>query len=309
MTDEVETMAYTNEVPWHGLGFKIEQAKNVKEMMKLAKIDWGVEKRPLSRVLKTGTYEEIKEAYELVRATDNAHLDVVGPSYVPVQNTEAFEFFNEFVEKGSAKMETAGSLRGGKYVWGLANLGESFKLAGNDKVLGYVLVACPHQQGKSFVIKFTAIRVVCMNTLQMALRGAGGEFRMVHRKEFNKDMVEQAKETMGIAREQFAKFEELAKHLKAMKMSKQKAFETFALVYARAGEKFTMDDAPEKVLRLMDIYEKAPGADPGTGWGVLNAVTYYADHVASRTEDKRLTNAWFGKTGAQKERVLELLTA
>jgi phage/plasmid-like protein (TIGR03299 family) len=200
-----------------------------------------------------------------------------------------------------------GSLRGGKYVWALANLGAGFKIAGKDEVKGYLLVAIPHQQGKSFVIKITTIRVVCMNTLMMALRGAGNEFRMVHRREFNKDVMQEAKQTLGIAREQVKEFGETANFLKKMKVSKEKAFEMFSLVYA-PGKKFKMDDAPEKVKRVLDIYEKAPGADPGTGWGVLNAVTYYADHVASRTEDKRLSNAWFGKTGAQKEKVLELLT-
>jgi phage/plasmid-like protein (TIGR03299 family) len=296
-------MVYTNEVPWHSLGHKVTQAKTVAEMIKLSKTDWTVSKQPLYL---DGAKDPISEAFALMRSRDKAILDVVGPAYTPVQNVEGFEFFNEYIKAGSAEMDTMGSLRGGKYVWGLANLKAGFKLAGRDEVKGYLLVAIPHQQGKSFVIKITTIRVVCMNTLMLALRKGGDEFRMVHRRVFDKHVMEEAKQTLGIARDQIKEFGEVANHLKKMKMSKDKAFETFALVYA-PGDKFTMEDAPEKVKRVMDIYENAPGADPGTGWGVLNAVTYYADHVASRTADKRLTNAWFGKTGAQKERVLELL--
>jgi len=304
----VETMAYTNEVPWHGLGVRVDKAPNVTEMMRLAKLNWKVTKEPLFVKGKTDGFEEIADAMALTRSSDHKILDVVGAKYVPTQNHEAFEFFNEFVHAGSATMETAGSLRGGKMVWGLANLKSSFKLEGKDEVKGYRLVGCPHQQGKSLVIKVTTVRVVCMNTLRLAMNTkTGNEFRMIHRKTFNKQMVEQAKVALGIAREQMKKFEELARHLKKMKVTKQRAFETFCLVYA-PGEKFTMDDAPVTVKRLMDVYEKAPGADPGTGWGVLNAVTYYADHVASRTPDKRLTNAWFGKTAGHKDRVLELLT-
>jgi len=304
MSHEMESMVYLNEVPWHGLGEKVTSAKTVKDMLSLSKTNWTVSKQPL---FLDKSKDPIKEAFALMRGSDKSILDVVGPAYVPVQNFEGFEFFNEYVEAGSATMETMGSLRGGKYVWGLADLKAGFKIAGKDEVKGYLLVAIPHQQGKSFVIKITTIRVVCMNTLMLALRKGGNEFRMVHRRAFTKEVMQEAKETLGIAREQVKEFGEMAVRLKKMKISKDKAFETFALVYA-PGEKFTLDDAPEKVKRVLDIYEKAPGADPGTGWGVLNAVTYYADHVASRTIDKRMTNSWFGKTGAQKDRVLELLT-
>lgn len=311
MSDEVETMAYDNQVPWHGFGFDVKsilkpgEKMTVPKMMKAGKVDWTVSKRPL---FLDGSKDPISEAFALMRDSDNKILDVVGPAYVPAQNAITFEFLTEYVEAGDAKMETIGSLRGGKFVWALANLKAGFKLPGGDEIKGYILVCVPHQQGKSIVIKITTIRVVCMNTLMLALRRGGNEFRMVHRTEFTKETIEEAKRTLGLARDTIDEFEEMAKSLKKMKVSQQKAFELFSLVY-NPGEKFTMEDAPEKIKRVMDIYEKAPGADPGTGWGVLNAVTYYSDHVASRTADKRLTNAWFGKTGVQKERVLELLTA
>lgn len=312
MSHAIESMAYTNEVPWHGIGEHIGDAPTVDKMLKAASLDWSVDKQPLfHEVIKKGKHinEPVEGYFGLIRSSDNKCLDVVGKTYRPVQNKDAFEFFKEFVEAGDAKMETAGSLRGGRYVWGLANLQESFTLAGGDKVKGYLLVASPHEGGKAMVIKFTTVRVVCNNTLTLALRHGGNEFRMAHRVEFDDVIRKKAKEVLGIAREQMDEFEQTARKLKAMKMSREDAIEVLANVYQPQGKlkelvgDFEVNAAPN-LKRVMDILEYAPGADPKTGWGVLNAVTYFADHVASRTADKRLTNAWFGKTANHKEIVL-----
>ena len=319
MPDAVETMAYTNEVPWHGLGHHVANAPTVDKMIELAEIDWEVEKRPL--MAPTSRNEDdvwedysspVERFFSLTRKSDDRHLDVVGAHYTPVQNREAFEFFTEFVEKGGATMETAGSLSGGRYVWGLANLNAGFKLKGNDQVDGYLLVAKPHQQGKAFLMKTTAVRVVCKNTLAMALQGGGAEFRMVHRSEFDEAMMEKAKETMGIARDTMSDFGVAARKLKALKMTRDDAVRILQPVYQPQMpiEELLEDvdtNASARMKQLLDINERAPGADPTTAWGVLNAVTYYADHIASRTADKRLTNAWMGKTARQKETVLASL--
>lgn len=321
MTDAVETMAYTNEVPWHGLGHYVAEAPSVREMLKLAQLDWKVERRPMM----AGTYDsegkpsfltgtEVPGFAALTRDRDNAVLDVVGSQYTPIQNEEAFEFFVEFVQAGSATMETAGSLRGGRYVWGLANLNKSFKLKGKDEVKGFLLMAIPHQQGKSLVSKFTPVRVVCQNTLTLALRGGAGigMFRMAHRRKFDADMISRAKEQLGIAREQMDEFEDNARALKAKGATREDTIRVLAGIYQDdIPVRELIADFDEKASRtmkvLLDIHERAPGADPMTAWGILNTVTYYSDHVASRTPDKRLTNAWMGRTALQKEQALKVL--
>lgn len=320
MSHEVETMAYTNEVPWHGLGHYVADAPNVAGMLKAAKLNWKVERRPMM----AGRYDSegkpsfltgstVPDFAALVRDSDNAVLDVVGSRYTPIQNLEAFEFFNEYVEAGSATMETAGSLRGGRFVWGLANLNKSFKLKGKDEVKGYVLVVCPHQQGKSFMIRFTPVRVVCQNTLTLALRGgSAGSFRMAHRREFDRTMIERAKTELGIAREQMDEFEDNARKLKAKSATRDDAIRVLASIYQNDVEAELLvrdfDDLGNRTMkRLLDIHERAPGADPLTAWGILNTVTYYADHVASRTADKRMTNAWLGRTAGHKQEALRLL--
>ena len=310
MSHNIETMAYTNEKPWHNLGHYVADAPNVDRMLKVAKLNWKVERRPIL----TAEGVEIPGFAALTRDSDNSVLDVVGSRYTPIQNHEAFEFFKEYVEAGDATMETAGSLRGGRYVWGLADLKKSFKLKGKDEVKGYLLVACPHEAGKSFIIKFTTVRVVCNNTLTLALRGGGNEFRMGHRRAFDETMIVRAKETLGIAREQMDQFEETSRTLKAKTLTRDDAIEALADIYQPdaiiADLKRDFDElATPTMKRMLDINEKAPGADPTTAWGLLNAVTYYSDHIASRTDDKRLTNAWLGKTARQKERMLDLLLA
>lgn len=307
-------MAYVGEVPWHGLGVKIEGKATIPQMMKAADLNWKVEKRPIHD--KDG--KVIPKHWALTRSDDNKVFDICGDRYVPVQNAEAFEFFREFVEEGDATMETAGALHGGKYVWGLANLGDSFTLKGGDTVKGYVLVGCPHEQGKSLLIKFTPIRVVCSNTLAMALGNTSKtegtkirlpEFRRAHRSEFTKDSVQEAKTALGIAREQLDEFHQVALKLKKMKMGMDDHIDVLAPIF---GKKQDIDDikagkVPPRMQAILDALINAPGADPKTAWGTLNAVTYWSDHVAARTADKRLSNSWFGKTGVQKIAVMEAL--
>ena len=308
MPAAVETMAYTNEVPWHGLGNKVIHNSTPKEMLKAAGLNWRVDRVPL---FAEGASEAIPGFAALQRSTDKRVLDIVGSRYQPTQNEDVFDFFKEFTSAGKATMETAGALRGGRYVWALADLKASFELKSGDKVKGFLLILSPHQQGKSLIIKFTTIRVVCQNTLNLALRSGGTEWRMNHRRSFDTITQEEAKEALGIAREQLGEFEATARKLSKIKMTRPQIITTLAQVFQPDFDAKDlvkdMDLLNLKMRVLLDVNEKAPGAIADNAWGVLNAVTYYADHVASRTADKRLTNAWIGKTANQKERVLELL--
>jgi phage/plasmid-like protein (TIGR03299 family) len=317
MVAAVETMAYRNEVPWHGLGHHIGNTVNTKEMVELAGLDWSVSKVPLQAVTKPGQKNiEVPGFFALTRDTDKKVLDVVGRRYEPVQNTEAFEFFREFVDAGSAEMETAGSLRDGKMVWGLASLKQTFKIDKDDEVKGYLLLASPHEQGKSLLAKFTTVRVVCNNTLALALQEEGKKkkFTMAHRSKFDAAMIEKAKQTLGIARDQMTEFEKNAKALHELELKRDQVIKILAPIYSKTVEvkdlltqkKFD-ENANKKFRTVMDVLENAPGAEVGTGWGVLNAVTYFSDHIASRTDDKRLSSAWFGKASREKEKVLVTL--
>lgn len=320
MAHAVETMAYTNEVPWHGLGQYIEKAPDVDTMLKVAGLDWTVDREPI--FVKVGKKTvEVEGFAALKRNTDDKVLDIVGSRWQPTQNVDVFEFFREFVEEGGATMETAGSLKGGRLVWGLASLNSKFKLRNNDLVKGYLLAVAPHEHGKSLVYKFTSVRAVCNNTVTLALREKGQpEFRMTHRTIFDAEAMTEAKKALGIAREQLDEFEDNAKRLQKTKMTEKDAIRVLAGEFQRnlgnGKDQVTIDRllsdfdglAMPTLKTVMHAYEHAPGAQPGNAWGVLNAATYYVDHLASRTADKRLEKAWLGKGAGQKERVLaELL--
>jgi phage/plasmid-like protein (TIGR03299 family) len=229
-------MAFTNQVPWHGLGFALKDAPTPKGMLKAAKLDWQVERKPLATTkFKTNGEAEfivpVDDFAALVRSSDNRILDVVGSRYQPTQNEDVFAFFQEFTEAGKATMETAGSLKGGRLVWALARLNAAFKLNRKDEVKGYLLIASPHEQGKSLIVKFTTVRVVCNNTITLALREEGNEWRMNHRNKFDDRMINKAKDTLGIAREQLHDFELNAIKLSKLKMTDNDAIKILASLY------------------------------------------------------------------------------
>lgn len=314
MSHEIESIAWVNEKPWHGLGDEVSPDLSVDEMLVKAKINWSVSKAPM--YLKGG--KQVPDNFALIRDSDAKVLDVVGNAYTPTQNHEMMEFFREFVEAGNAHIETAGSLKGGKHVWALANLGEDFKLAGGDQMKSYLLCSSPHQQGKSMVFKFTNIRVVCNNTITAALReNRKNEVRRSHRGEFNKDARDKVKDMLGIAREQAQEFAETALMLSQNRVDPARAAQLIAQIF---GDEELANEQAFEVIRdngskatayAIAALSKAPGADLesalGTSWGVLNAITYTTDHLLRKSVDSRLWNAWMGKEARIKERAIGIL--
>lgn len=307
--------SYDANVPWLGLGHNVSKAKTTKQLLKAAGIDWEVHKHPLAYSTDS-EYIDFKNHYALVRSSDESVLDVCGSRYIPTQNEQAFDLLMDFIHEGKATFETAGSLNRGRIVWGMAKLNTSFTLPGNDRVQGYLFVGVPHMQGRSLIARVTTLRDACNNTISIALRtskktGGGDIFRMNHRNIFDAVQLERAKEVLGAARDQVGNFEKQARVLHKMKLSKNDVIKTLAPIFQPKDTYKDIIADPSimnsKLDAIMEAYTLAPGAQPGTAWGALNAVTYWADHVASRTADKRLTNAWTGRTANQKEQVLHAL--
>lgn len=301
MTADVETMAWTNELPWHGLGVKVEGQKTVDEWLHMAGLDWTVDLQKMQTV--NGV--EVPDHYALVRSTDSKVLTVTGNRWNPVQNSEAFKFFKSFAEAGGATMETAGSLKGGQIVWGLASLNDKFTVAGKtDVVKGYILLVSPHVLGRSIIAKVTSVRVVCSNTLAMATSGTGAiEKRFSHVGKFDPQV---AADSLGLVREEFAAFGKLAEQLAKLNMSKREVLDVLGPIFNEQDPKVEEKVSPT-LKSVLESYEKAPGAQVGTGWGVLSGVTYWADHVVGRNPDTRLDSAWLGFSASRKERTLKAL--
>lgn len=301
MTADVETMAWNSLPPWHGLGVKVEDQKTVDEWLHMAGLNWEVSLQPLQT--KSGV--DVTDHYALVRSTDSKVLTVTGNRWSPVQNHEAFEFFRSFAEAGGATMETAGSLKGGQIVWGLASLNDKFTVAGKtDVVKGYILLVSPHVLGRSIIAKVTSVRVVCSNTLAIATSGTGAiEKRFSHVGKFDAQV---AADSLGLVREEFAEFGALARQLVKLNMSEREVLDVLGPIFNEQDPKVEEKVSPT-LKSVLESYEKAPGAQVGTGWGVLNGVTYWADHVAGRNPDTRLDSAWLGFSASRKERTLRAL--
>jgi phage/plasmid-like protein (TIGR03299 family) len=326
MAHEIETMAWTGDAPWHGLGVEVTPDLTPEEMMKAAELDWSVSKRP-AYTLDTPSWNDnsgviqAPDNFFIVRDSDNKVLSQAGSSYVPIQNEDIFEFFKKFTEAGHMTMETAGSLKGGSEIWGLAKIAEDFELAGGDMIKGYLLINQPHIVGKSMVIKLTPIRVVCNNTLTIALKEQGaGTFRMPHVKEFNQDVIRSAEEALGISAEVMTRFKEGATFLSKKKAKTGDVLNFISSVYQPGllgpngkpiDEQTPMRDQLNQSASLVfDALDKQPGADlastKGTWWGALNAVTYVEDHMRKEVEQgNALHRAWFGSGALTKSRALD----
>ena len=175
------------------------------QFQKVAGLDWEVTKEKL--VTPQGAIVKNKEA--LVRTSDNTVLDVVGTGWNPVQNSEAFEFFHDYVMAGDMEMHT-GSLKNGQH-FSLAKTKESFELFNGDLTENYFLFTNPHQFGKALNIRMTPIRVVCNNTLTLSLSQNTDKMVTVnHRKAFD---VAEVKEQMGIDREKMEQYKSMAEFL------------------------------------------------------------------------------------------------
>jgi phage/plasmid-like protein (TIGR03299 family) len=306
MSHMVERMAYYGEKPWHGLGYQLPERADVDQMLVAAGLDWTVQREPVVYLSRDGIPVDVPDTYALVRSLDGKVLASCGRQYKPVQNRQAFEFFREFVEAGDATMETAGSLDDGRYVWGLANLNNGFKLGnGTDESKGYLLVGCPHKPGRSLIIRHTMIRVVCWNTLTAALSGSGQEFRMRHTRKFDDGQIREARLVLGIAREQTDEFREQAEALEKVIMAYGDVVSLYRDVYQPDANQYDRNN--RAVQGVLGSYFNAPGATPGTGWGVLNGATHFEDHTHGRTRSSRLKSAWLGAGAANKTKVLAAL--
>lgn len=329
MAHEVETMAYANAVPWHGLGKPVSSDISVDEMLVQAGLDWTVKLMPAY------AYDAEADAVidinrkALVRSTDKKVLTVVGDNWHPVQNAQAMEFFKNFTDAGGAKMETAGSLRGGKVIWGLASLEEQFYVnKKNDIVKGYVLLISRHEVGTTTQAFTTTVRVVCANTMRMAEASASraeAYFKQNHMSAFD---AQGAAEMMGLYRAQFANAKIDAQTLASLQMSEFDSVRLLAKFFqplegdllratradADKADKKAFDKFIEQLLTNTDLQSdqltgvinsmnNAPGAQPGTGWGVINGVTHWCDHVAGRSQDARLFNSWLGDRSRLKLQV------
>lgn len=310
MSHEVESMAYAGAAPWHKLGTKVDHLMTSEEAIKAAGLDWTVSMQPVYvQKISNGLPDGVTLADDwkaVQRDTDSKVFAVVGAGYVPVQNTEAFHFFDEVVSQKQAYYETAGSLRGGSRVWMLANLPDSISVKG-EEIRKYLTLVNSHDGTLALQMFWTPVRVVCMNTLTMALSSATNSFYARHTTYIH-SRVYKAQEILGLANKFYddwiLKAQAMAlKQLPAPKMPLLLAESFSGLVNAETIFPSTpiMQKNFQRVEEL--VYAGRGQSNPaiqGTVWQAYNAVTEFVDYekeYKDKADSTRLYNSWFG-TGA-----------
>jgi phage/plasmid-like protein (TIGR03299 family) len=320
MTANVQTMAYRyaerRDVPWHGLGVKIDRDEYISaaEFQRRANADWTISKRPVWYKPAPDVPAICDESHFVLQRDDtHAALSIVGTQYKPLQNTDIFQFFHEFCERGDMVLETGGILDEGRKVWALAALKKGFTLANNDSVTGYCLMSDARDGGAARG-KYTATRVVCANTLAVAFgeKNTNPEFRLNHRSKYD---AEQAKKMMGLSTDFMRKLQEQSEYLTERRMSGV-AFKEF-LERLFPSKEVVVDEKrgitemrrPRAFEYASDALESQTGANKnaGTWWQGYNAITYMLDHNKNRISDNesRLNNSWFGAGAKIREDALK----
>lgn len=279
-------MAYAGEKPWHGLGVEVPGLMSVDEALTASHTDWAVEKVPC---LSSYDMSPIEGKYATIRKDTGKPLGVVGEVYQPLQNRDAFRFMDTILGSGQAQIETVGALRGGKTVWAMAKMPESFEAVEGDEVKPYLLISNTHDGTKPAIVQFTTIRVVCNNTLTVAIHnGKKNSIRLKHTTTID-DRLEIAALTMSGA---IAHFEEMREVVKQMARTSVSRVEVGAFMDAMFPQRFRKRRGSDQIVsienkdrtKVTELIETGLGSDipgvRGTLWGTYNAYTEWLDHHA-----------------------------
>ena len=344
MAHQIEQIAYVGETPWHGLGNQLSPHQPIEVWAEQAGMDWRIESSDVSYMAQNERGQSIIMPYEeqrvLYRSDTHAPLSVVSQRFQEVQPKEILEFYRDLTEQSGFELETAGVLKGGKKFWALAKTGQTSALKGKDVSNGYILLATACDGTLATTAQFTSIRVVCNNTLAIALKGqnsSAGVVKVPHSTKFD---AEKIKQQLGIS---VRAWED---HMYEMKqLSQRKVTQTEAAAYFDAVFNNTSLSMPEQEDGIIQFYRnvamQAQSNNPATkadnktepngramskvmtmfngqgrgaelssakdtAYGLLCSITEFADHERrAMSQDHRLDSAWFGAGAGLKQRGLE----
>ena len=286
----VESMFSVRETPWHGLGTIVQEAPTSADALRLAGLDWTVNQNP---VFTEGGFE-IPNYKANVRSSDNTVLGIVTDRYKVVQNAEAFAFTDSIIDTGNVLYETAGSLRNGKTIWMLARMPETNILG--DKFDPYMCFTNSHDGSGAVKVCMTPIRVVCNNTLNMALANASRCWSTKHIGDIS-SKLEEAKHTLIMANNYMKKLDEEADKLANQKISEDEIAKILDELFPVNEDKDSdrkKNNVEEAKNQIMICY-MAPDIAKfiGTKYGFLNAVSDWCGHATpARNTASYKSNNW-----------------
>ena len=310
----VDTMAYAGEKPWHGLGNKLTTLQPLDVWKRQAGMDWMIEESEVRYITgnhTVGAIHTFPEQKVLYRSDTKRPLAVVSKRFQVVQPEEVLEFYRDLTEHAGFELETAGVLKEGRKFWALARTGQSAMLKGKDQVNGYLLLATACDGSLATTAQFTSVRVVCNNTLQIALGDNRGAVKVPHRSEFNADAV---KQQLGITVAPWNRFVANMKDLVACPVDPDSVDGLLRRMLTYPGQPGQAPVVNEQAMRSVRALYDGGGrgaqlaSSRGTAWGLLNSVTEYVDHHRrARSDDHRREAAWFGQGAQFKQRAWDEL--
>ncbi|MEN8976700.1 DUF932 domain-containing protein [Acinetobacter baumannii] len=338
MAHQIENMAFVGQTPWHGLGNQLTQNQPIEIWAQQAGMDWRIESSNVSYMAKNERGQNILMPYEdqrvLYRSDTHAPLSVVSQRYQEVQPMEILEFYRDLTEQSGFELETAGVLKGGRKFWALARTGQSAALKGKDVSNGYILLATACDGTLATTAQFTSVRVVCNNTLSIAIRGQNsgeGVVKVPHSTKFD---AEKIKQQLGISIKTWDEHMYEMKQLSQRKVTQQEAAAYFDAVFNNTT--MSTIDQEESIIqyylkaasidknsnsksepngramsKAMEMFNgQGRGAElssaKDTAYGLLCSITEFVDHERrAMSRDHRLNSAWFGAGANIKQRGLE----
>lgn len=316
MAHEIDTsnnranICYTGkrEAIWHGLGQEIPDGASIEQWIEAAGLNWDVNAADVQFSIPgeaptffpdVRTYQDRKVLY---RSDTKAPLSVVSKDFKVVQPKEVVEFFRDLVERNDMKLSTAGSLFDGRRFWALAELGKDFEVVKGDKVTGHLLLTTAVDGSLNTTAKFVSTRVVCNNTLTIALNSAStGVIKVSHRAEWNPDQV---KVDLGLIDESWATFIKNTRKLAKTKVTPQQAYDFFRESLIEDLGKEPNKAQERKVDGLMELYQNGTGHELGAGtlWNVVNAITEaYTHGTGRRNPSHQFWDSYYGYQNKLKD--------
>ena len=293
MAAEVETMFYTREKPWHGLGTLVAEAPESRDALRMAGLDWKVLQEPVYT-----ENDELIQGYKVnVRDSDRKVLGVVTDRYKVIQNEEAFAFTDALLGEG-VRYETAGSLQEGRRVWLLARLPREYIISG-ERISPYMVFSNTHDGSGAVKTALTPIRVVCNNTLNLALRTAKRSWSMIHTGDIS-GKIEEAKNTLFLADEYMSALGKEFENLRGIKLSEKQVMDYIEILLP-VEENFTPQQKRgiERLRADMRMrYFDAPDLkDVGNnGFRFISAVSDFATHSTPRRKTANYRENIFVRT-------------
>lgn len=299
----------TTQKAWHDLGEIVNGAMTSKEAIQKARLDYTVDIRPAVLNLGHNHNIVIPDKFATYRTDINMPLGIVGNRYKIVQNSEAFDFFDEIVGAGAAIFETAGVLGHGERIFVSAKMPEVIEIAGTDDITEvYVLLTSSHDGSGSIIAAITPVRVVCQNTLNAALKNTVSRVAIRHTSNASQKLKE-AHKLLGISHKYITEVNEMFNALAKKTITDAQVLSLVEEVFKSGVKKEEVEGEENKKKEssriinirneVMKSYFEGIGQDKivGTAWGAYNGITHYLSHIKSyKTGDVKLDSLMSGES-------------